>query len=135
MKIFLMLFLSLNVLAQAQGGEDENKTNPLYNGGPGAPPPSGRRSVGYFGSDDLFTNLEKAPIPENAFNPQLCLTSIRKFRTVINRVRSISFQIERKCLKGNKDLCAPDLGYLKTVMKTLNRYVDIFSNSCTGPKG
>ncbi len=90
---------------------------------------------GHYGREELFTEEGKQAIPEKGYNKFSCFRAVKLIRTMMNRIRTLSFRIDKKCRKqsevvGNKSDCEQTFSYLKSVLGVYNRQREIISNVC-----
>jgi hypothetical protein len=92
-------------------------------------------SSGHYGREEIFTKEGQLPIPPKEYNKFKCFRAVKLVRTMINRVRTLSFRIDKKCRKvgsvaAKSDECSKEFAYLKMVLDTFNRQREIISNVC-----
>src|SRR4249920_1225394 len=98
--------------------------------------PMGENTSGRYGPESIFTEEGQAPMPPKEYNRDECYKAGARFRTFINRIRTISFRIERKCSKGSGNIhnleCSHHVSYLEDIYKLLNRQFVVMNNVCLG---
>lgn len=92
-------------------------------------------SSGHYGREELFTEEGQAPIPPKEYNKFKCFRAVKLIRTMINRIRTLTYRIDKKCRKegerGNQaDECTQEFNYMKQVLNAFNRQRDIIKNVC-----
>ena len=91
-------------------------------------------SHGHFGREELFTEDGQQALPSKGYDKFKCFRAVKLIRTMINRIRTLSFRIDKKCRKvqgsGNTDACPQEFAYLKTVLGTFNLQREIIANVC-----
>lgn len=96
--------------------------------------PMGENVHGKYGPEDALTKEGQKPIPPKEYHKDKCFKGIALFRTMVNRIRSISFRIERKCSKGGGTIhaeeCRAHTEYLKYMSELLNRQFLVVTNTC-----
>jgi hypothetical protein len=113
MKYIIILFflLSLNVMAEM-----------------------GSTIPGHYGDQKVFTK-DGVPIPPKQFNRSKCFIEPRILRAMINRMRQISFRVDKKCVKGRGevqvDSCVQNINGGKEILDTINRQYQVIENVCS----
>jgi hypothetical protein len=96
--------------------------------------PVGGNPPGRYGSEKIFTEKGQDPIPPKGYDKKLCFKATTTFRAQINRLRTVSYRIERKCEKGmaevRKKECLADIAYGKMILGLLNRQYEVITNVC-----
>ncbi len=115
MKILLIFFLILPTSLFADG-------------------PMGENVHGRYGPESIFTEKGQEPMPPKGYDRDLCFKANARFRALINRIRTITFRVERKCSKGagniHKQECSHHVTYLEDIYKLFNRQFEVMSNVC-----
>lgn len=92
-------------------------------------------SHGHYGREELLTEEGLQPLPPKEYNKFKCFRAVKLIRTMINRIRALSFRIDKKCRKeggrGSKgNECSQEFDYIKQVLNAFNRQRDIIKNVC-----
>ena len=91
-------------------------------------------SHGHYGREELFTKEGEPVIPQKKYDKFKCFRAVKLVRTMINRIRTLSFRIDKKCRKvqasDNQGQCPQEFAYLKGVLDTFNRQREIIANVC-----
>ncbi len=112
MKLFFTIFFLFSVLGRAELGS----------------------IPGHYGDQKVFTK-EEVPLPPKRYNRSKCFIEPRILRAMINRMRQISFRLDKKCVKGKGevqvDSCVDHIEGGKEVLDTLNRQYQVIENVCS----
>ncbi len=96
--------------------------------------PMGENVHGRYGPESIFTEEAQEPIPPKGFDREKCFKGNAKFRIYINRIRTISFRIERKCSKGSGNVhqkeCSNHVKYMEEIFGLMNRQFEILEKVC-----
>ncbi|MFI5390180.1 MAG: hypothetical protein ACHQYQ_02370 [Bacteriovoracales bacterium] len=92
-------------------------------------------SSGHYGREELFTKEGELAIPPKGYDKFKCFRAVKLIRTMINRIRALSFRIDKKCRKvqasdNRNDECPKEFAYLKNVLDAFNRQREIIANVC-----
>ena len=113
MKIFFVIFFIISVVGRAELGSS---------------------IPGHYGDQKVFTK-EGVPLPPKRYNRSKCFVEPRILRAMINRMRQISFRLDKKCVKGGGELqidsCVEHIDGGKEVLNTLNRQYQVIENVCS----
>ena len=95
----------------------------------GQSPPEGIH--GHYGREEIFTEEGKEPTAPKEYNKNSCFVTVKYFRTMLNRIRTLSFTLQKKCAKEHLDQeCKTTADYMKPVLETINRQIESVSNAC-----
>jgi hypothetical protein len=115
MKFILVLFLFTSMGLKADG-------------------PIGENVSGHYGGEEMFTLEGQGPIPPKGYDKKRCFQATKTFRAQINRLRTASYRIDRRCEKGKGDArvkeCLTDIAYGKMILGLLNRTYEVITNVC-----
>ncbi len=96
--------------------------------------PVGKNPSGHFGSEKMFTKEGQDPMPPKGYDKKLCFKATKTFRALINRLRTVSFRIDRRCEKSSGGVgtkgCLEDIAYGKMILGLLNRQYEVITNVC-----
>jgi hypothetical protein len=96
--------------------------------------PMGKNVHGKYGSESMFTEKGQKPMPPKAYDREECAKANRLFRYMINRIRTITFRIERKCSKAagqvHQEECSHHINYLDEIFNLFNRQFEVMGNVC-----
>ena len=96
--------------------------------------PIGDNTSGHFGGEEIFTEEGQGPMPPKGYDKKLCFKATTTFRAQINRLRTASYRIDRRCEKGKGDArvkeCQKDIAYGKMILGLLNRQYEVITNVC-----
>jgi hypothetical protein len=96
--------------------------------------PMGENVKGRYGGEEIFTEKGQSPMPAKGYDREKCMQANARFRTLINRIRTITFRIERKCSKGagnvHKAECSHHVAYLEEIYSIFNRQFEVMSKVC-----
>lgn len=96
--------------------------------------PMGENVKGRYGGEEIFTEKGQETMPPKGFDRNKCLRANQLFRTMINRIRTITFRIERKCSKGagnvHQQECIHHINYLDDIFKIFNRQFEVMGKVC-----
>ena len=96
--------------------------------------PIGENTSGHYGSEDIFTLKGQDQVPPKGYDKKLCFKATKRFRAQINRLKSASYRIDRRCEKGKGDArvkeCQIDIAYGKMILGLLNNTYEIITNVC-----
>jgi hypothetical protein len=92
-------------------------------------------SSGHYGREELFTKEGEPAIPPKGYDKFKCFRAVKLIRTMTNRIRTLSFRIDKKCRKVQASdartvQCPQEFTYLKGVLDTFNRQREIIANVC-----
>lgn len=97
--------------------------------------PVGKNPPGRYGSENMFTEKGQDPMPPKGYDKKLCFKGTKTFRALINRLRTVSFRIDRRCEKGkggvNVKECLEDIAYGKMILGLLSRQYEVITNVCS----
>lgn len=97
--------------------------------------PVGKNPKGHYGSESMFTEKGQDPMPPKGYDKKLCFKATKTFRAQINRLRTVSFRIDRKCEKGaggsTAKACLEDIAYGKMILGLLSRQYEVITNVCS----
>lgn len=96
--------------------------------------PMGENTQGRYGPESMFTKEGQKPMPPKKYDREQCLKANRLYRYMINRIRTITFRIERKCSKAagqvHNEECTHHINYLDEVFNLFNRQFEVMGNVC-----
>ncbi len=92
-------------------------------------------SHGHYGREEFFTEEGMPALPPKEYSKFKCFRAVKQIRTMINRIRALSFRIDKKCRKVQASdtrtgQCPQEFAYLKVVLNTFNRQREIIANVC-----
>jgi len=89
---------------------------------------------GHYGDEKVFTK-EGLPLPPKGYKRSKCFIEPRILRAMINRMRQISFRLDKKCVKGRGevqvDSCVENIEGGKAILDTINRQYQVIENVCS----
>ena len=85
-----------------------------------------------FEEDSLFQFAKPlAPVSATGYDRQDCVFANRMVRTMVNRFRATSFQMERRCReRGGKGLCEKHVAHMDNIVSNLNRQFELIKAKC-----
>ena len=89
---------------------------------------------GHYGEEKVFTK-EGLPMEPKEYKRSKCFIEPRILRAMINRMRQISFRLDKKCGKGRGevqvDSCVENIEGGKAILDTINRQYQVIENVCS----